>query len=94
MYLLNIDGSGNSTQFGTLLISGITCTSTLNVSGLTTLNSRTLVVGNYNSYPNLQSGSTNGHNLGVATSGAFSSTSCFHFAAQILYANSISKFQK
>jgi hypothetical protein len=47
--LLNIDGSGNSTQLGTLLVNGIscisalstsgnaTCTSSLNVSGTTTL---------------------------------------------------------
>jgi hypothetical protein len=36
--LLNIDGSGNSTQLGTLLVRGITCMSTLNVSGITILN--------------------------------------------------------
>jgi hypothetical protein len=41
--LLNIDGSGNSTQLGTLLVKGITCMSTLNVSGITTLNNSTTI---------------------------------------------------
>ncbi len=36
--LLNIDGSGNSTQLGRLLVNGITCSSTLNVAGTTVLN--------------------------------------------------------
>ncbi len=36
--LLNIDGLGNSTQLGTLLVNGITCRSTLNASGTTILN--------------------------------------------------------
>jgi hypothetical protein len=30
---LNIDGSGNSTQLGSLLVNGITCSSFLNISG-------------------------------------------------------------
>ena len=47
----------------------------MNVSGQTTLNSGTLIVGNNNLYPNVQMGSTNGHNLGVATAAsAFSSS--------------------
>ena len=46
--LLNIDGSGNSTQLGTLLVKGITCMSTLNVSGLTTLNNATTCTSSLN----------------------------------------------
>ena len=44
-------------------------------SGNATMNGGNLIVGNSNSYPNVQLGSTNGHNLGVATiAGAFSTS--------------------
>ena len=50
-----------------------TCMSSLNVSGNTTLNSGELTVGNNNSFPNLQLGSTNGNNLAITTTaGSFS----------------------
>jgi hypothetical protein len=51
--LLNIDGLGNSTQLETLLVKGITCMSTLNVSGITTLNNNT----NINGITNIHGGS-------------------------------------
>ncbi len=43
-----------------------TNTSTIDANGNTTLYGGTLRVGNNNSYPHVQLGSTNGYNLGVA----------------------------
>jgi hypothetical protein len=62
--LLYIDGSGNSTQLGTLLVEGITCMSTLNVSGITILNG-SVGLNNSSPYLTLDVGSTNAnHNIG------------------------------
>jgi hypothetical protein len=58
----------------TILNNTTTCRSSLNVSGNTILNN-SLIVGNNNSYPTIQLGSTNGYNLGVATTANSFSTS-------------------
>ena len=49
------------------------------INGNTTINSAKLIVGNDNSFPDLQLGSTNGNNLGVATTaGSFSGASAIN----------------
>jgi hypothetical protein len=58
----------------TILNNTTTCTSSLNISGNTILNN-SLIVGNNNSYPYLQLGSSNGYNLGVASTANSFSTS-------------------